>query len=357
MTPPRRPLPNNIVSDTQQAGVPAEWDKQTGLLITWPHHIDTWGKSVFYAVEDALRQVIALVAPTQTVIIACHDAELIGRLAIDMGGIQGDLRFLHAPSNDIWARDHGPISCRRGDATDFLDFQFNGWGEKYPSELDNRITSNLDDQCVFQSNVVYQNFILEGGSIESDGRGTLLTTSACLQHPLRNPDYSRSEIEAYLRKHLHASRILWLESGFLCGDDTDSHIDNLARFLAPEAIAYTSCDDPKDEHYLALQKMKSELELLRTADDQPYTLLPLNIPQAVRNENGDRLPASYANFLITNEFVFVPQFGDDNDKQALDTLTPYFPSRRVIGIDGRALVHQYGGIHCATMNLFGLITD
>ncbi|MGM0564169.1 MAG: agmatine deiminase family protein [Pseudomonadota bacterium] len=343
--------------DGRHRGVPAEWHAQSGLLITWPHDIDLWGESLFAAVEDSLRHIIALTAPHQSVIIACNDAELVGRLAIEMGTVQGDLRFLYAPSNDIWARDHGPLSCLRDGHYHFLDFQFNGWGGKYDYQMDNRITVHLEEQCVFQDELVARNFVLEGGSIESDGEGTLLTTASCLLHPKRNPDYQRSEVESYLKRHLNAERLLWLEHGYLAGDDTDGHIDNLARFVSRDHIVYTACEDPGDEHYLALTKMRQELEQFTTADGEAYRLTALPLPEAIYDEDGRRLPASYANFLITNRYVFVPRFGDARDQQAMDCLAQCFPERQIEGVDGRALIHQGGGLHCATMNLFAAVTQ
>lgn len=326
-------------------------------MLTWPHDIELWGQALYQAVEDSLRHVVALTAPQQTVIIACNDAELVGRLAIELGTIQGDLRFLYAPSNDIWARDHGPISCQSDSGSHFLDFQFNGWGKKYDYQLDNRITANLEEQCVFQGELVARNFVLEGGSIDSDGQGTLLTTASCLLHPERNPDYQRSEIESYLKRHLHAERLLWLEHGYLAGDDTDGHIDNLARFASAEHILYTACNDPQDEHYIALTQMREELEKLTTLSGQPYQLTPLPLPAAQRDAEGRRLPASYANFLVTNQHVFVPQFNDPQDRHALDVLAECFPERQIEAVDGRALIHQGGGLHCASMNLFAAVTQ
>ena len=322
-------------------------------MITWPHALATWGASAFHQIQDSLRQIVAHVAPTQTVVIVCCTQELMTCVAADLEQLSGDIRFIHAPSNDIWARDHGPLSCRRSEYIEFLDFQFNGWGAKYPAQHDNRITSNLHTQHLFQTNVLHHNFVLEGGSIESDGRGTLLTTAACLQHPKRNPGYTRPDITQYLRRHTGARRILWLEHGYLAGDDTDSHIDNLARFLNPDTIAYCACDDRRDEQYTELQHMKRELQAFNSAQGRPYQLIPLPLPNAMYNAQGQRLPASYANFLVTNDYVFVPQFDDDNDTIACDQLGAHFPDRTLVQVNSTGFIQQYGGIHCATMNLFG----
>ena len=262
----------------------------------------------------------------------------------------GDLRFFHAPNNNIWVRDYGPISCHREGTLDFLDFQFNGWGNLQPYELDNRLTAQLDEQCVFQANLVYQNFVLEGGSLDSDGLGTLLCSSHRLSHVNRNPDYNRSEIETYLCKHTTAKRLLWLEQA------GNGSIAKSVRFSSADTLIYSTCNDPIDEQYLASQALRTELESLRTSDGQAYNLVALPLPQAIHNENKQRLSASYTDFLITNQHVFVPQFGDNNDAIAVEQLQSLFADKQVVGIDSLALLHQGGSIHSATMNLFADIT-
>ena len=330
-------------------GIPAQWEQQSGLLISWPHTLENLD-----AVEASLRQLISAVAANQPVIIACHDAELIGRLAIELGDILGDLRFFHAPNDNMWVRDCGPISCRLEGQLSFYDFQFNGWGSGENCDQNNRLTAQLDQQCIFQANVVYQNLVLEAGSLESDGCGTLLCHSQMLK--LRNPDYSRSEIESYLCKHLDAQRVLWLEHGHLVGDQSGHAISHLLRFVNADTLAYSASDDPQDEHYLALQALRGELESLTNTQGQTYQLLPLPLPQPIRNALGDVLPASYCDFLISNQHVFVPQFDDANDALALVALQQHFPEREVLGINSLALLEHKGSLHMASLNLFAEIT-
>ena len=330
-------------------GIPAQWEQQSGLLISWPHNIDK-----LEPLESSLRQLISAVAAEQPVIIACHDAELIGRLAIELGDIMGDLRFFHAPNDNMWVRDYGPISCRLDEKLSFYDFQFNSWGSGKSCDQNNRLTAQLDQQCIFQANVVYQNLVLEAGSLESDGTGTLLCHSQMLTQ--RNPDYSRSEIDSYLCKHVDAQRILWLEHGHLAGDQSGNAISHLLRFVNADTLAYCACDDPKDEHYLPLQALRGELEVLVNAQGEPYKLLALPLPQPIRNAQGEVLPASYCDFLISNHHVFVPQFDDANDAVALTVLQQHFPEREVLGINSLALLEQQGSIHMASLNLFAEIT-
>ena len=333
-------------------GIPAQWEQQSGLLISWPHDLAQPGS--LEAVEFSLRQLISAVAAYQPVIIACHNAELIGRLAIELGDILGDLRFFHAPSDNMWVRDYGPISCRLDEQLSFYDFQFNGWGSQQNCDQNNRLTAQLDQQCIFQANLVYQNLVLEAGSLESDGCGTLLCHSQMLK--LRNPDYSRSEIDSYLCKHLDAQRVLWLEHGHLVGDQSGNAISHLLRFVNKNTLAYSASDDPQDPHYLPLQALYSELESLVNIHGESYKLLALPLPQPIRNASGEVLPASYCDFLITNQHVFVPQFDDANDKLALQILQQQFPEREVSPITARALLEQQGSLHMASLNLFAEIT-
>lgn len=318
-------------------GIPAQWEQQSGLLISWPHNIDELD-----AVESSLRQVITLVAPYQTVIIACHDAELIGRLAIELGDILGDLRFFHAPNDNMWVRDYGPISCRLEEQLNFYDFQFNGWGSRKNCEQNNRLTAQLDQQCIFQANLIYQNFALDSGSLVSDGMGTLICHGQALLKG--NSDYSRSEIESYLCKHLDAQHLIWLEH------------QHCVRFINASSLVYSACDDPQDERYLALQALHSELAKLRSSQGQPYQLLALPQPQPIRNHKNELLPASYCDFLMSNQHVFVPQFNDENDAIALQRIQQSTPDRIAVPIDCTALAHMQGSLHKASLNLFAEIT-
>ncbi len=261
-----------------------------------------------------------------------------------------NLHFAVAPSNDTWARDHGAITIVNNGKPELLDFQFNGWGNKFAAELDNQITATLDDANAFGSTPLKSvDFVLEGGAIESDGAGTLLTTSTCLLAPTRNPHLSQKKIEKELKHYFGLDRVLWLDHGELAGDDTDAHIDTLARLCDEQTIAYIQCSDPSDEHFEELQAMEAQLKTFKTAAGNPYKLVPLPMADACYDEDGDRMPATYANFLICNGAVLVPIYRVAQDEQALETIRSIFPDREVIGINCLPLIQQHGSLHCVTM--------
>ena len=261
------------------------------------------------------------------------------------------ISFCKAPTNDTWARDHGFITLLANDGPHLLDFKFNGWGEKFPANLDNEICRRMAEQNILKGTYEsHLDFVLEGGSIESDGKGTILTTSQCLLAPHRNQPMTKEQIEARLLDMLHAKRILWLDHGYLAGDDTDCHIDTLARFCPDDTIAYVKCLDPNDEHYVELAQMEAQLKEFRTMEGKPYRLIPLPMAKAIYDEDGTRLPATYANFLITNGAVLMPTYGDEaTDLKAKEQLQKAFPTYDIVGIDCRPLIIQHGSLHCCTM--------
>ena len=254
-------------------------------------------------------------------------------------------------SNDTWARDHGFITLidDEGHAR-LLDFRFNGWGEKFAAELDNAINRQLYDHGALQGEYVdCLDFVLEGGSIESDGQGTIFTTSGCLLAPHRNQPMTKEEIEDRLKRDLHAKRILWIDHGSLTGDDTDGHIDTLVRVCPDDTLLYIGCDNPSDEQYDELQQMEDQLKTLRTLDGRPYRLLRLPMPRPIY-DGADRLPATYANFLIVNGAVLCPTYAQpDLDAEALRLIGEAFPDREIVGIDCRSIIKQHGSLHCCTM--------
>lgn len=258
--------------------------------------------------------------------------------------------FLQCATNDTWARDHGAITMIDTGTPSLLDFAFNGWGLKYASELDNQITRQAVETGALNGQYVNRlDFILEGGSIESDGMGTLLTTSECLLSSNRNERLNQVEIEDYLKSVFHLQQVLWLDHGYLAGDDTDSHIDTLARFCSTDTIAYVKCEDKEDEHYGALHAMEEQLKTFRTLAGAPYRLLALPMADKIE-EDGERLPATYANFLILNDAILYPTYNQpQNDKKAGEVLQQAFPGRQIVGIDCRALIKQHGSLHCVTM--------
>lgn len=333
--------------------LPPEWTPQSGVMLTWPHPGGDWAPRLA-AVEPVFATIAREIARRERVLIACHDAAhrahveaTLNAAGVDMGRVILGI----APSNDTWARDHGPITVLCRERPLLLDFGFNGWGGKYPHELDNRITRRLHETGAFGAvPLETMDLILEGGSIEVDGSGTLLTTARCLLAPSRNPGLDKQQLEQELSEWLGLNRVLWLAHGHLEGDDTDSHIDTLARFCDARTIAYVACEDANDAHYRELKAMEEELKRFRAADGSPYRLVPLPWPGA-RYDSEGRLPATYANFLIINEAVLVPTYRDPADSVALERLKHCFPGREIIGIDCLPLIAQYGSLHCLTMQL------
>lgn len=336
--------------------LPAEWAPQSGVLLTWPHADSDWGP-LLAAVEPVFLRIAVEVARREDVVIVCNDATLAGRvrgLLADAGVDPGRVRLHVAASQDTWARDHGPITVVRRGCPLLLDFRFDGWGGKYPAQLDDQISRKLHTLGAFElAAMASVDLVLEGGSIESDGEGTLLTTRRCLLSAGRG-GRSQAELEGQLIALFGLERVLWLEHGQLEGDDTDSHIDTLARFTDPRTIAYQGCDDRGDPHFAELQAMADELGRLRTLAGAPYRLVRLPWPRACHaapGAPGRRLPASYANFLIINGAVLVPTYDDPADERALASLAACFPGREVVGIDCRTVIEQGGSLHCLTMQL------
>ena len=309
--------------------LPAEWEPQSGVQFTWPHAGTDW-------------------APMLDEVLATY--EVMAREIRQ----REPLLIVGPPSNDTWARDHGFITLM-ADGEDclphLLDFCFNGWGEKFPAELDNAINRRLYDEGSVQGEYVnHLDFVLEGGSIESDGRGTIFTTSCCLLAPHRNQPLTKGQIEKRLKEYLCAERVVWIDHGQLTGDDTDGHIDTLVRIAPNDTLLYVSSDDPQDEQYEGLRLMEEQLRTFRTIDGKPYRLLKLPLPHPIYDEDGQRLPATHANFLVLNGAVLCPTYGQpDVDSAALRTIGQAFPDREIVGIDCRSLIRQHGSLHCCTM--------
>ena len=331
--------------------LPAEWEKQGFVQLTWPHKDSLWYE--VEKVQACYTEIARTILRYEPLVIVGRDiAEIQADLARNGLTDQAGIRFFEAPINDTWARDHGAISVY-GDQGEkcILDFVFNGWGLKFAADLDNQITRAMVRAGAFAPDVRYQDmrpFVLEGGSIDTDGAGTLLTTSECLGSLNRNEYLTRQEIEEKLKHAFGLQRILWLDHGGIAGDDTDSHVDILARFCGPDTIAYTSCDDEADENYVALKAMEEQLRTFRTLDGKPYRLIPLPLPDALYLDDY-RLPGSYANFLIINGAVLLPGACSPKDEVAAAQLKLAFPDRDVVVIDCRPLLSGHGGLHCITM--------
>jgi agmatine deiminase len=323
-------------------------------MLTWPHAHSDWAP-ILATVEPVFVAIARAVTQREKALIACYDENHRRHVAalLQAAGLPAHRLLLHiADSNDTWARDHGPLGVTCSGETRLLDFTFNGWGGKYPADLDNHITRRLHAGGAFgHTSLERVDLVLEGGSIELDGSGSLLTTRRCLLAPTRNPGMSQAQLEQQLGAWFGVTRVLWLEHGYLAGDDTDSHIDTLARYCDVNTIAYVQCDDPRDEHYDELKAMESELRALRSISGEPYRLVALPWPRAKLDSDGVRMPATYANFLIINGAVLVPTYNDPADAIALARLGDCFPGRQIIGIDCLPLIQQHGSLHCVTMQL------
>lgn len=338
--------------------LPAEWHPQDAILITWPHPESDWAENLD-AAESVYFDLLGALSHSQDVLIQLHqsiDPERLKALFDKEGINQANCHFVFVDSNDTWARDHGPITLIQGAGRFIRNFQFNGWGGKFPADKDDALNRAMYNLGVFGDSIGIEDIPseLEGGSLEVDGEGSLLTTKRCLLNANRNAD--NQDIAVYQQRlaqwlGLNPERIFWLEHGYLAGDDTDAHIDTLARFAPNGVIVYQGCDQADDEHYTELQAMAEELRQLRTPQGEPYRLIALPWPDAQFNAAGERLAASYANFLITNQLVLMPSYGVVQDGAAAERLAEAFPDRRVVSIDCRALIEQGGSLHCITMQI------
>lgn len=333
--------------DNKNYFLPAEWHPQSFIQLTWPHQDTDWSY-MLDEVEECFLNLAREIASRQPLLLVAPEFPK----ALENFEFKENVFYVECPTNDTWARDHGFISLlNEQEEVRLVDFCFNGWGMKFAACKDNLINSQLVKGSLL--NGTYQNcrnFVLEGGSIESDGEGTLLTTSLCLLAPNRNDTLDKQEIEDYLKKSFNLKQVLWLDHGYLAGDDTDSHIDTLARLCPDHTICYVQCTDTEDEHYTELKKMEEQLKEFRTLDNEPFRLLGLPMPEAIFDEDGERLPATYANFLIMNDAVLYPTYDQpENDRKAACVLQEAFPGKEIVGVDCRALIKQHGSLHCVTM--------
>ena len=313
-------------NETKRWRLPAEWESQSMVQLTWPHAKTDWAP-MLDEITETYNEMAATIRKYE------------------------DLLIVGEPNNDTWARDHGFITLVDDEGgAKLLDFCFNGWGEKFEAELDNAINRRIYDEGKVNGEYVdCLDFVLEGGSIESDGEGTIFTTSCCLLAPHRNQPMAKAEIEERLKRDLCAKRVLWIDYGHLVGDDTDGHIDTLVRVAPNYTLLYIGCDDEADEQYDDLKKMEEQLKTFRTLDGEPYKLVKLPSPRPIF-EDGERLPATYANFLIINGAVLVPTYNQpDLDAEAMKLIGEVFPDRDIIGIDCRSVIKQHGSLHCCTM--------
>ena len=320
----------------------AEWEHQRMVQLTWPHEGTDWAP-ILDEITAVYEEMAREIRKREPLLIVDNILQPKGRSVACI------------PHNDTWARDHGFITVedtsfdQKSKALVLLDFCFNGWGEKFEATLDNQINKHLYDQGFVKGHYEdHLDFVLDGGSIESDGKGTIFTTECCLMAPHRNQPLTKEEIENRLKEWLGAERIVWLQHGSLIGDDTDGHIDTLVRICPDDTLLYTGGD--KDHPDLA--EMEKELQELRTLDGKPYRLLKLPLPRPIYDE-GDRLPATYANYLVINGAVLVPTYNQpDLDAETLRIVGEAFPDREMVGIDCRAVIKQHGSLHCCTMQYY-----
>jgi len=339
---------------TTQFRFPGEWETQAAVLIAWPHAGTDWAPRL-EAVEATYALLVAAIADRQLVLIAVANVEVRTRAEACLAGSKVNLdrvRWIEVEYDDTWLRDSGPIALRKADGSaqfNLLDFRFTGWGGKYGASRDDALASALFDAGVFaNSSLERVDFALEGGAVETDGAGTLLSTWRCLHE--RHPALDREAITAHLQTSLRQARVLWLDHGYLEGDDTDAHIDTLARFADPTTLVYQACSDPSDPHFAELSAMAAELASLRDAAGKPYRCMALPWAQPIR-DGERRLAASYANFLIINGAVLMPAYGDAADTEAAEVLQIAFPDRDIVSIPCRSLIWQNGSLHCITMQL------
>ncbi len=340
--------------------LPAEWEPQSGIMLTWPHADTDW-KPYLRQITNTYLELADAITRHEQLLVATPIVESTRKmLAERLSDQQMSRVHLHeVDSNDTWARDHGPISLvSRSKNRSFiipihlLDFKFNGWGEKFKWQKDNAINLQLYYQGAFNAALEnHTGFVLEGGSIESDGKGTVFTTSQCLLAPHRNQPFTRDDIERHLKNLLHAHHIQWLDHGNLVGDDTDGHIDTIVRVAPHDTLLYVGCDDKNDEQYEDFKALEKQLQGLITYEGYPYRLIKLPMPDAIY-DGEDRLPATYANFLVINGAVIYPTYNQpEKDEEAKRQIQLAFPDREIIGIDSLTIIRQHGSIHCLTMQL------
>ncbi len=338
--------------------LPAEWAPQSAILISWPHAETDWADILDEVTECYVRMAYAIAAHQPLIVLVVEGLDVSSLLEKRLPhAVFSNITFVVVPkTNDTWVRDYGFLTVQSTGGAELMDFRFNGWGGKFQADHDNAANRLLFETQLLRGHYVDAlDFELEGGGIESDGCGTLLTTAECLLNPNRRrqgdavPTSDKAQVEALLKERLGVERILWLHHGYLAGDDTDSHIDTLARLCPNDTIIYVQCTDTADEHYEALAAMEQDLQAFRTLEGKPYRLIPVPLPDACYDEE-ERLPATYANFLIMNKVVLVPTYAQpEKDALALKNIQKAFPEREIIGVDCRALIRQHGSLHCATM--------
>lgn len=330
-------------------GMLPEWANQAALWLIWPSHDSDWAARI-EPIRATYLRVIEAVQPHQPILVITATAEDAQSLKSSLARVT-NLHLITAPSNDTWIRDFSPITVNHQDGCRLIQFNFNGWGNKYPHDLDATLSQTPQLQRFFSQSPQPHPLTVEGGNLESNGQGCVIVAKESLTFQ-RNPDWSFADILSVLREQLQAQQILVIDNIHLEGDDTDGHIDNLVRFADANTLLYCACDDETDQHFATLQNLSQQLAQFTDTDGNHFQMQPITIPKAIYNEHGQRLPASYLNFIITNHHVLVPTFNDAADTAALATIAAAFPSRQIIGIDSTELIQQYGGLHCASAAIY-----
>ena len=331
---------SEIISEPKQIKCfPAEFEKQSFVQIIFPHEKSDWIDYLEEARENFVN-IANAIAKYEKCLIVCDDVALVKSYFSDFT----NLEFVEFQTNDTWARDCSAISILENGEKKLLDFTFTGWGGKFDAHLDNAMSKALADY--YKTPMETIDFILEGGAIESNSKGLLLTTSECMLNPNRNKTYTKEQTTELLKIELGITDVLYLDYGYLAGDDTDSHIDTLARFVDERTIMYLTCKDENDEHYEQISKMETQLK--EFAKQYDLDLIALPFTDAVYFDD-ERIPATYANFLIINGAVIVPTYGVSQDEEALQIFRDFFKDREVVGVDCSVLIRQHGSLHCVTM--------
>ena len=326
---------------------PAEWEPHRGTWLSWPHNEESW-PGRFETVEPAYAEMVRAIAESEIVWINVRDAEMEKQAQgyLRQAGARGDIRFLPIPTNDAWCRDHGAIFLVGEEALLASDWRYNAWGDKYPHELDDAVARQMAE--VLDVPWIPHDVVLEGGSIDGNGAGALLTTESCLLNPNRNPHLNREQIEGILRSGLGVEEILWLGDG-IAGDDTDGHIDDITRFVGERRVVTVMESDPNDENFDPLRENRERLGRF-TVGGKPLDVVELPMPPAIRYD-GERVPASYANFYITNGKILLPGYDTATDERARGILAELFPERTIEVIDCRDLIWGLGSFHCLTQQV------
>lgn len=328
-----------------------EWYPQSAIVVAWPHEHTDWNymleevERCYYhlAFEVAIRQALIVVAPDIEKIQQKLEEQLPQKAL-------KNISFFECATNDTWTRDTSFITLTDRNKIQLLDFKFNGWGGKFKASDDNAVNRKMYSAAYLKGDYVnHLDFELEGGSIETNGCGDLLTTSECLLNANRGKERTRDSVTENLKQWLGVSNVLWLDAGYLAGDDTDSHVDTLARLCPNNKIVYVQCNDVLDEHYEALHAMEQQLKEFKNSNGESFDLVALPMVDPIYFD-GERLPATYANYLVMNDAVLCPTYGQvKHDSRALELLQKVFPEREIVGVDCRALIKQHGSLHCSTM--------